>query len=53
MNIKLMPHQVMGVSWMVEKERTYFKGGLLFDEMGLGKVSDYCFLSIAPADCAM
>jgi len=39
MTIVLMPHQLIGVSWMLEKERNpAFKGGILADEMGLGKV---------------
>jgi len=38
MEVNLMAHQVMGVKWMVEKEKNDFKGGCLADEMGLGKV---------------
>ncbi|KAF4616900.1 hypothetical protein D9613_008762 [Agrocybe pediades] len=37
MEITLMPHQVMGVAWMLEKEKSHIKGGCLADEMGLGK----------------
>ncbi|KIP09902.1 hypothetical protein PHLGIDRAFT_101971 [Phlebiopsis gigantea 11061_1 CR5-6] len=37
MEIALMPHQVIGVAWMLEKERGSEKGGCLADEMGLGK----------------
>uniref|UniRef100_A0A8H8CFK2 Uncharacterized protein n=1 Tax=Psilocybe cubensis TaxID=181762 RepID=A0A8H8CFK2_PSICU len=37
LEISLMPHQVMGVAWMLEKERSSLKGGCLADEMGLGK----------------
>ena len=36
----LMPHQVIGVAWMLDKEQGPLKGGILSDEMGLGKV---CF----------
>jgi SNF2 family DNA or RNA helicase len=38
MEVRLIPHQIIGVSWMLmqEKETTY-KGGILADEMGLGK----------------
>ncbi len=38
MQITLMPHQAIGVAWMLEKERGVNKGGCLCDEMGLGKV---------------
>lgn len=36
-----MPHQVIGVAWMAEKEKSRLKGGLLGDDMGLGKVSHF------------
>ena len=39
MEIPLMPHQVIGVAWMMEKEASPNKGGCLGDDMGLGKVS--------------
>lgn len=43
LEITLMPHQVLGVSFMLEKERDKkFKGGMLLDAMGLGKVSTSC-----------
>lgn len=42
--VKLLPHQVDGVSWMIEKETGAHnkrgklpKGGILADDMGLGK----------------
>ncbi|KAI9872700.1 MAG: hypothetical protein M1830_001278 [Pleopsidium flavum] len=44
LNVKLLPHQVDGVSWMRDKEvgvrkknGTLPKGGILADDMGLGK----------------
>ncbi|KJA26761.1 hypothetical protein HYPSUDRAFT_35906 [Hypholoma sublateritium FD-334 SS-4] len=37
MDISLMAHQVMGVAWMLEKEKSGIRGGCLADEMGLGK----------------
>ncbi|KAF5390137.1 hypothetical protein D9757_003784 [Collybiopsis confluens] len=37
MEVALMAHQAIGVAWLVEKERSFFRGGLLADEMGLGK----------------
>lgn len=33
-----MPHQTIGVAWMIEKEKSRFRGGCLADDMGLGKV---------------
>lgn len=40
MEIALMPHQVIGVAWMLTKEKEKgAMGGILADEMGLGKVS--------------
>ncbi|EKM52744.1 uncharacterized protein PHACADRAFT_211962 [Phanerochaete carnosa HHB-10118-sp] len=36
--VRLLPHQVVGVSWMLKQEReSEHKGGILADEMGLGK----------------
>jgi len=44
LKVKLLPHQVDGVSWMIEKETGMHnkraklpKGGILADDMGLGK----------------
>lgn len=37
MAVSLMPHQLIGVAWMLEKERGPLKGGCLADDMGLGK----------------
>jgi DNA repair protein RAD16 len=34
---KLKPFQLEGLHWMIEQEKTKFKGGLLADEMGMGK----------------
>jgi SNF2 family DNA or RNA helicase len=40
MTVQLMPHQILGVSFMLDKEKDRTKrGGLLCDAMGLGKVS--------------
>lgn len=38
MEIPLMPHQVIGVAWMLSMEQGTNAGGTLGDEMGLGKV---------------
>eukprot|EP00924_Labyrinthula_sp_SR-Ha-C_P005429 maker-scaffold_1-snap-gene-31.40-mRNA-1 protein AED:0.00 eAED:0.00 QI:0/0/0/1/1/1/2/0/1178 len=37
MEATLMPFQRVGVSWMVEQEHSVFHGGVLADQMGLGK----------------
>ncbi|KAJ5946215.1 DNA repair protein RAD16 [Penicillium verhagenii] len=34
---KLKPFQLEGLNWMMEQEKTAYKGGLLGDEMGMGK----------------
>ena len=33
----LKPFQLEGLNWMVKQEKTKFNGGLLGDEMGMGK----------------
>ncbi|KAL0952817.1 hypothetical protein HGRIS_007042 [Hohenbuehelia grisea] len=37
LEVRLLPHQVIGVSWMLEQERGPNRGGILADDMGLGK----------------
>ncbi|KAG7193963.1 uncharacterized protein KQ657_005162 [Scheffersomyces spartinae] len=37
MKVKLMKHQRRGLAWLVEMEKSTFKGGILADDMGLGK----------------
>ncbi|OQE14627.1 hypothetical protein PENSTE_c034G05904 [Penicillium steckii] len=34
---KLKPFQLEGLSWMIEQEKSSYRGGLLGDEMGMGK----------------
>ncbi|KAF9695321.1 hypothetical protein EKO04_006851 [Ascochyta lentis] len=34
---RLKPFQLEGLSWMVRQEQTHYRGGLLGDEMGMGK----------------
>lgn len=41
MRIALMPHQTIGVAWMLDREKSFDKGGCMSDEMGLGKVRIY------------
>lgn len=38
MEVALMPHQTIGVAWMLDREQSSLKGGCLGDDMGLGKV---------------
>ena len=40
MKCRLMPHQVQGHEWMKKREEGAYAGGILADDMGLGKVSD-------------
>ncbi|KAJ6615353.1 SNF2 family N-terminal domain-containing protein [Mycena sp. CBHHK59/15] len=37
LEVRLLPHQAIGVSWMLKRERSHDKGGILADDMGLGK----------------
>ncbi|KAG1740604.1 SNF2 family N-terminal domain-containing protein [Suillus lakei] len=38
LEVRLLPHQLIGVNWMVDQEKkSPHKGGILADEMGLGK----------------
>lgn len=37
MRITLLPHQIIGVAWLIKKELGSDKGGILADAMGLGK----------------
>ncbi|KAF5337985.1 hypothetical protein D9758_014335 [Tetrapyrgos nigripes] len=37
MDIRLLPHQAIGVAWMLDREKSKDKGGILADDMGLGK----------------
>lgn len=37
MEVALMPHQTIGVAWMLDREQSSLKGGCLGDDMGLGK----------------
>jgi DNA repair protein RAD16 len=34
---KLKPFQLQGLNWMMQQEQTEYRGGLLGDEMGMGK----------------
>ncbi|KAI0402845.1 hypothetical protein F4802DRAFT_573995 [Xylaria palmicola] len=37
LNKKLMPHQLVGLTWLINQEKSAHKGGILADDMGLGK----------------
>ena len=51
MAVPLMPHQSIGVGWMLEKEASKLKGGALGDEMGLGKVCSKIYALTGPDLC--
>lgn len=40
MTVTLKPYQIQGVKWMQQRESGRHKGGILADDMGLGKVRD-------------
>ncbi|PWN92904.1 hypothetical protein FA10DRAFT_236159 [Acaromyces ingoldii] len=37
LNIKLLPFQREGLNWLIKQEKSLWKGGVLADEMGMGK----------------
>ncbi|KAF8000348.1 hypothetical protein HF325_005277 [Metschnikowia pulcherrima] len=37
MNVKLLPFQLEGLNWLIKQEEGEFAGGVLADEMGMGK----------------
>eukprot|EP01134_Creolimax_fragrantissima_P003731 CFRG3731T1 len=37
LKLKLLPFQLEGVAWLISQEKTEFHGGILADEMGMGK----------------
>ncbi|KAK9456921.1 SNF2 family N-terminal domain-containing protein [Dipodascopsis uninucleata] len=37
LTVKLLPFQLEGLHWLVEQEKSEFRGGMLADEMGMGK----------------
>lgn len=41
MKVPLHEHQVVGVAWMLNKESSKDRGGILADDMGLGKVREF------------
>jgi len=43
-NRKLKPFQLEGLDWLRKQEQTHYKGGLLGDEMGMGKTIQACSL---------
>lgn len=44
MKCRLMPHQVQGHEWMKKREEGAYAGGILADDMGLGKVRSFLLL---------
>ncbi|OCH87359.1 hypothetical protein OBBRIDRAFT_796288 [Obba rivulosa] len=47
MTVALMPHQTIGVAWMLDKEKGVHQGGCLSDEMGLGKTVQMIAIVVA------
>ncbi|KZT10363.1 uncharacterized protein LAESUDRAFT_755872 [Laetiporus sulphureus 93-53] len=47
MEIALMPHQTIGVAWMLGKEKSSYRGGCMSDEMGLGKTVQMIAVMVA------
>ncbi|KAK5943081.1 DNA repair protein rad16 [Knufia obscura] len=43
-NRKLKPFQLEGLDWLQKQEKTHYRGGLLGDEMGMGKTIQACSL---------
>ncbi|CAI5758920.1 unnamed protein product [Candida verbasci] len=37
MTLKMLPFQLEGLNWLIKQEEGEFKGGILADEMGMGK----------------
>lgn len=37
MTIQLLPFQKEGLNWLIQQEKSRYKGGILADEMGMGK----------------
>ncbi|KAH6589316.1 hypothetical protein BASA61_005646 [Batrachochytrium salamandrivorans] len=49
-NIKLLPFQLEGLHWMLKQEEGPFAGGILADEMGMGKTIQMISLMVARRD---
>ncbi|KAG0257209.1 DNA repair protein rad16 [Actinomortierella ambigua] len=47
LSLKLLPFQREGLSWLQRQEKTIFKGGILADEMGMGKTIQTIALLLA------
>lgn len=47
LSITLLEHQKIGLQWMIKMENSNNKGGILADDMGLGKVSIAFYLIIS------
>lgn len=47
LSITLLEHQKIGLQWMIKMENSNNKGGILADDMGLGKVSVAFYLIVS------
>ncbi|KAI8853348.1 P-loop containing nucleoside triphosphate hydrolase protein [Chytridium lagenaria] len=48
--IKLLPFQLEGVNWLMNQEESRFNGGILADEMGMGKTIQLLSLLVSKPD---
>lgn len=46
--LPLLPYQKEGLGWMIAQESSEYHGGVLADEMGMGKVSSHLTLCTVP-----
>jgi len=48
--VKMLPFQLAGLSWLQRQELTRFNGGILADQMGMGKTIQMIALIVSTAD---
>ncbi|KAJ3107218.1 hypothetical protein HDU97_004638 [Phlyctochytrium planicorne] len=48
--VKLLPFQIEGVYWLMNQEESRFNGGILADEMGMGKTIQMISLLVSKPD---
>lgn len=50
MTIKLLPFQKEGLDWLIRQEKSIYNGGILADEMGMGKTIQSIALFLSDTD---